>query len=98
MEFDKLVLKVCIEEQSFKNNLTKTLLNMMFSKTINSQKDDFIGLKLKTRKPKNYKESYICGKTIFLKQGTKERKIQKDKKKKNSRKKTRWDTYSTSYQ
>lgn len=67
MEFDKLVLKVCIEEQSFKNNLTKTLLNMMFSKTINSQKDDFIGLKLTTRKPKNYKESCICGKTIFFK-------------------------------
>lgn len=40
---------------------------MMFSKTINSQKDDFIGLKLKTRTPKNYKESCICGKTIFFK-------------------------------
>lgn len=45
----------------------KTILNIMFSKTINSQKNDFIGLKLKTRKPKNYKESYICGKTIFFK-------------------------------
>lgn len=76
MECDKLVLKICIEEQSFENNLTKTILNMMFSKTINSQKDDFIGLKLKTQKPNHT----FVAKLFFLKQGNNERKIQKDKK------------------
>ena len=50
MKFGKLILKICIEEQIFKNNLTESILNIIFSEKSKSQKKNYsIDLKLKKK-------------------------------------------------
>lgn len=59
LESDKLILKNCVEEQMFKNNLIKITLNVMLSEEVT--KNDSTGLQLNTWKA----EFCIYGKIIF---------------------------------